>query len=690
MKWLNEHKGFLLGIILFFALIIPGILMFVIDEFQRDVFMKQTSEVGELIKEEGGVTEKVAKIVNSMQSNGYVVDIRDSKGNKVNSAVAYGETLKAHFKYRYLNFFGSKELETVNTIPILRRDSKGSGPINDGGIIRTITLKSNEYEDDGVHLQTFTIPNLKEILDVSANTGSAEVVDVAGSSVVIRMSSGDPTRQEEIQDGRPEETKYIEDFDGPYYEDEEGFRGYLEKYLKEGEYIPGAVKWVSDWDTEEYEDEEGYTGTLQKYLAKDFYLQEDWKQVSKTVKVDEIGSGQMIKTGYATHDEPVWDKNNVVFEASVDYDDGTYKGTLYLKNIEWQRIPQSQEVIIDYTAYSTDKNAEELQSFNYDQILVKAKETLNIEDNNPTIASAEWNGNIEEGFFISDGSYYSYRRSATITLKLDGFIGTAYYEGFVRANHAIEPTIPSTYEYSEDFYYGILEKDGEPVKRLISGTPADTKIATAYATHDEPVWNKNDVVFDSSVPYSKDGYSGLLYLKNIEWTRVPQSNEITVEYTAYSTDKEADELHQFDFNYIANKIAQDLSLQDNHPTVKSAIWTGDIESGFFIVDGSYYSYKRTAFITLTVDGFIGKANYEGTVTKPDTRVWEVFQTYSGTVHRPEIDEREYKYQGIVVKPEVDTRVYKYRGYVTRPAIPNSGAMKNYYQYTLTVKYEAWE
>lgn len=543
---MGEHKGFLVGLAIFIFIIVPGILMFAVDEFQRNAFIKHTTEFGEIVKEEGGVTEKVAKLANSMQNNGYVIEIKDENGNRVNSAVEYGKVLHISFKYQYLNFFGAKELKTNSTIPILRRDSKGNGEIAKGGVYKIIILKSNEFEDNGAHIQTFSIPGMKSLRSITSNTGTAEVVNVAGTNVVVRMKDGDPTRQEEIQDGQPEQTKYIEDYDKPFYEDKEGFRGELEPFLKEGEYHPSEAKYISGWDSPNYEDEEGFKGTLEKTLVGGLYLEEDWKDVTETVKVGEFAAG---------------------------------------------------------------------------------------ED---------------------------------------------------------EPEIPATYEYNKDFYEGILQKDGEPAKNVISGTPEDSKTARAYATHYEPVWNKAHVIFDSSVYYEKDEYSGTLYLQNVEWMRIPQAVDVAIIYTSYSTDSEGKELHEFDYDEILQKASEQLGLYDNNPTVKSAEWTSNIESGSFVVDDSFYSYKREAMLVLTLDGFIGTAHYEGTVDKPDTRVWEVLQTYSGTVHRPEMDLREYKYQGFVIKPEVDTRVYGYRGYVTKPATPNSGAMKNYYQYTLTVEYEVWE
>lgn len=73
----------------------------------------------------------------------------------------------------------------------------------------------------------------------------------------------------------------------------------------------------------------------------------------------------------------------------------------------------------------------------------------------------------------------------------------------------------------------------------------------------------------------------------------------------------------------------------------------------------------------------------------DTRVYEFVQNYKGTVTHPETDTRVYKYRGIVEKPTVDTRVYKYRGTVTKPASTNT-RQTNYYQYNMTLEYEAWQ
>lgn len=64
---MGEHKGALKVLILFIAFIAPGLFMFGLDSLHQHAFMKVTAEVGELVKEEGGVTEKVANTVNELQ-----------------------------------------------------------------------------------------------------------------------------------------------------------------------------------------------------------------------------------------------------------------------------------------------------------------------------------------------------------------------------------------------------------------------------------------------------------------------------------------------------------------------------------------------------------------------------------------------------------------------------------------------
>lgn len=609
---MGEHKGALKVFILFIAFIAPGLFMFGLDSLHQHAFMKVTAEVGELVKEEGGVTEKVANTVNELQKRGYTISFKDSNGRSISQTVDFGETIVSNYTYKYTNVFIDRTLTTKNTIEILKRNSQGSGNILDGGVIKTITLQSDETTNQNDFFQTFKVPGLKGIRRLVSETGSAQVVNAVGENVTIRMKNGSPTRHTQIHEGEAEDTKFVDDYDGPFY-DKDGYSGTLEKYVVSGEYVEGETKEIKEHDSPDY-NVDGYVGKLEKYLASGNYLPEDSKEVAQSLTLENYSTAKSKRVF-----ETITSDENM-FPNTMEYNKGGFKGTLSKSGHVMRQVVKGE--------YSPAQSKNVIESITSKE--KKFPETLSYS---------------KENF---DGTLYKYG-SPTSTVVSGGYIPAE--QKYIR-NH------DSPY-YQQDNYTGTLEK------YLVSGTPADSRVQQITAKTEHPTWHKR-VNIQPSYPYNQEGYTGTLTKKSEVWKTVPQSVVLDIQYTYYSTDANAIEFTQVDYEKTRQDIANTFGPNNAdgnyfvNPTIASFAWKGPVQSGSFNDKGTAYSYKREANVVIRVDGHLYEAIFEGVVTRPDTQLFK----YRGYVTKPAVDTRIFEfrqtYAGTVTKPEKDTRVYQYK------------------------------
>jgi hypothetical protein len=171
-----------------------------------------------------------------------------------------------------------------------------------------------------------------------------------------------------------------------------------------------------------------------------------------------------------------------------------------------------------------------------------------------------------------------------------------------------------------------------------SYTPADSKTVTDSRTS-----SSNNL--PSSIPYNSGGYSGTLYGQGVTQTVVSGSAGDSKTVTETRTyEGSVFEAGNWDQVYAAALAGLPSSISYN-----SGGYTGTLTktSAKIISQRTKKSGDSSTFYA-TAEG-----TYSGTVTKPDTRVYQYSQNYSG----------------IVTKPASDTRTYAY-----------------YYQYTVTVDY----
>lgn len=120
---MGEMKGFLFSIIFFIAFMFPALLMLSIDSLQSHAFMKVTTEMHELVKEEGGVGTKTDQLLNQLEAKGYNISFKDEHGNPINGVVEYGNTVNMDYVYTYESIMGERELKTSNSVFIMKRNN---------------------------------------------------------------------------------------------------------------------------------------------------------------------------------------------------------------------------------------------------------------------------------------------------------------------------------------------------------------------------------------------------------------------------------------------------------------------------------------------------------------------------------------------------------------------------------------
>lgn len=118
---MSEMKGAMIGMFLFVAVIIPAVLFIGIGSLHQHAFIKISTEVTEIVKEEGGVTDRVAEVASSLSERGYTIVFKNDEGNQIGGKRDFGETIIVDFNYKYHNVRGEQELNTENVVFVNRR-----------------------------------------------------------------------------------------------------------------------------------------------------------------------------------------------------------------------------------------------------------------------------------------------------------------------------------------------------------------------------------------------------------------------------------------------------------------------------------------------------------------------------------------------------------------------------------------
>lgn len=224
------------------------------------------------------------------------------------------------------------------------------------------------------------------------------------------------------------------------------------------------------------------------------------------------------------------------------------------------------------------------------------------------------------------------------------------------------PSFESSISYSKDGFTGLLFAQGEINKWVISGkyTPEHTKFVTAQT-------NKE---------YSQDDYSGTLSEYIYSGSDVDSIDVSAQTSSDYNSGGYSGILSRYVYSGSAGD-SKYVSGQMRHVTTQTNTYTYNSYSGTWDTNSVNKSTEAPSKKNYSSGGYSGTLSISGGglfyesggqpnsstsgTTHTWTRHWDAY--YAGTVYNPD-DTRVYRYRGTVYKP--DTRVYRFQGEVTRP------------------------
>ncbi|WP_245998160.1 hypothetical protein [Siminovitchia terrae] len=644
-------KSALFGALFFIGLIVPALLMFGIDSLHQNAFAKVTKEITELVQEDAGVSDRVKSVVNDYKPKGYVITFKDQFGQAVNGIMNYGDTVYVNFKYTYKSVYKDRTIESTNKAFIAKRNGvnppgwSGSGGNNggntDGGELKTFTAKTT-LSGNSTQEQTFIIPNMKQLLRVTTNTGSVQVVKVDGNRVTIRASGG--SVKERVQTGgsvKADETKIVTDKvvstksseipnSIPYNKD--GFVGTLTKTgemkTKQtgGELIPGETKVVGNQTSPNYSDSEGFKGTLERYVHSGTYTPPQNKFVTAQTSANYSDAegyrgtlSQYVHSGSYTPKDTKWVTN----QTSQNYNSGGYRGVLDRYKYGEITIPGQREY-----KYQRIKMYKGITNTNYGYTMKNV-----IPD---TIAIKDYPVLYDEFKDFLMGIHNGQLSREHCTANLD-------------------PIFPC------------VDVDGYYEKK--TNIRVQTNLKNVWGAHRFSSWVWNDL--NNGIKTLEDLRNSLGYFES---TSVIDREVLVDTGSGYPS-----LLYYDDGMGTTGFLKPDWHTIQKLVSHSSGGWQAS--SHYIVTEMGYVGYVTKPQTTRT------EYRYQGYVTRPeeDTRIYR----YQGTVTKPAVDTREYRYGGTVTKGGSDTRTYEYtqeyKGTVTKKG-EDTRTYENRYQYDLLFEY----
>lgn len=261
---MSNLKGAILAMALWVGVVFPFLLSFGIDSLQQRAYLSTTEKMAELLRQEGGVSDRVQQVANNLKGKGYIVTFSKP------SLVQFGEEIVIRYQYEYENVRGKQKLDTQNKVVIAKRIVADGGS-NPPKLPQTYSATTPEsLNANGEY--TIRIPGLNNLLRVTSNTGDAEIVRVNGEEVTVKVSKGNISKK--VQTGGeyiPADTKFVTEQKALDY-NKDGYRGTLQLYDK----IPASSKKIVDYEQPLYGkmgyachngqwEKEGYSASLNRH-----------------------------------------------------------------------------------------------------------------------------------------------------------------------------------------------------------------------------------------------------------------------------------------------------------------------------------------------------------------------------------------------------------------------------------------
>lgn len=110
---MGEKVGFMTVLLLFSVFIIPFLLHGYKEQVDSSKFLTMSNEIKQMVASEGGVTEKVKDVANTLKERGVKINFADAEGNTVDGKVNAGDKIIITYNY--------KDYQTENSVVVLRR-----------------------------------------------------------------------------------------------------------------------------------------------------------------------------------------------------------------------------------------------------------------------------------------------------------------------------------------------------------------------------------------------------------------------------------------------------------------------------------------------------------------------------------------------------------------------------------------
>jgi hypothetical protein len=118
---MGENMGYAFGLLILVVFGVPLLLGLNIDQNSRSQLLNVSTEMQQLVSQEGGVTDPVHRYANHLKEKGATVTFLDENGAAVDGKQEVGSKVYIQYKYKYQNVSSEKVAETSNTALISRR-----------------------------------------------------------------------------------------------------------------------------------------------------------------------------------------------------------------------------------------------------------------------------------------------------------------------------------------------------------------------------------------------------------------------------------------------------------------------------------------------------------------------------------------------------------------------------------------
>lgn len=115
---MGEKTGFLFALAIVVMCMLPAGIDFFTLNVTTSQFLNTTTEMQQLINEEGGITDRVKYVVNSSSIN---YSFTDETGKKVDGIQDVGDVIYIDYEYEWDGLYSNESLKTTNTVRIARR-----------------------------------------------------------------------------------------------------------------------------------------------------------------------------------------------------------------------------------------------------------------------------------------------------------------------------------------------------------------------------------------------------------------------------------------------------------------------------------------------------------------------------------------------------------------------------------------